>query len=464
MRFKKLSLILSALIATTLFAGCGNSASTDSGKGSNEAVSTDSGEEKVLKIAALEGGRGVAHWEKLVENFEKSHEGVKVELTTASNLEEVIRPQIQGGNIPDLIYLATGRPEGLTETFINEQALHDLTDVMNMTVPGESVKVKDKILDGFLDTSSTAPYGDGKTYLAPLFYSPTGLFYNKGLFEEKGYDVPKTWDEFFALGDKAKADGISLFAYPTAGYFDSVMPPMLASSAGLEGFNKALNYEEGFWTSEEATRVLETFEKLKDYTEPSVVANANGDNFKKNQQLILDNKALFLPNGDWLPGEMADAPRANGFEWGFTAYPAYEEGGDMYSYNYFEQMYIPAEASNIKLAEEFMAYLYSDEAVGIIAELGKSVVPVEGAVEIARKYLDELQIQMLSIYENGAKPVMGTFAATEPIEGLVWNDSYILIIDSIMNGTKTVKDWQNELVSASDRLREIGRASCRERV
>ena len=454
MRFKKLSFILSALIATTLFAGCGNSSSTDSGKESSTTVNTDSGEEKVLKIAALEGGRGVAHWEKLVENFEESHEGVKVELTTASNLEEVIRPQIQGGNIPDLIYLATGRPEALTETFINEQALHDLTNVMNMTVPGESVKVKDKILDGFLDTSSTSPYGDGKTYLAPLFYSPTGLFYNKGLFEEKGYDVPKTWDEFFALGDKAKADGIYLFAYPTAGYFDSAMPAMLAASGGIEGFNKAMNYEEGFWTSEEATRVLETFEKLKDYTEPSVVANANGDNYKKNQQLILDNKALFLPNGDWLPGEMADAPRADGFEWGFTAYPAYEEGGDLYSYNFFEQMYIPAEASNIELAEEFMAYLYSDEAVGIIAELGKSVVPVEGAIEIASQYLDDLQIEMLSVYENGAKPVMGGFAATEPIEGLVWNDSYILIIDSIMNGTKTVEDWQNELVSASDRLRE----------
>ena len=454
MRFKKLSFILSALIATTLFAGCGNSSSTDSGKESSTTVNTDSGEEKVLKIAALEGGRGVAHWEKLVENFEESHEGVKVELTTASNLEEVIRPQIQGGNIPDLIYLATGRPEALTETFINEQALHDLTNVMNMTVPGESVKVKDKILDGFLDTSSTSPYGDGKTYLAPLFYSPTGLFYNKGLFEEKGYDVPKTWDEFFALGDKAKADGIYLFAYPTAGYFDSAMPAMLAASGGIEGFNKAMNYEEGFWTSEEATRVLETFEKLKDYTEPSVVANANGDNYKKNQQLILDNKALFLPNGDWLPGEMADAPRADGFEGGFTAYPAYEEGGDMYSYNFFEQMYIPAEASNIELAEEFMAYLYSDEAVGIIAELGKSVVPVEGAIEIASQYLDDLQIEMLSVYENGAKPVMGGFAATEPIEGLVWNDSYILIIDSIMNGTKTVEDWQNELVSASDRLRE----------
>src|SRR5699024_2552318 len=137
--------------------------SKDAEKEQTETSKTDTVEERVLRIAALEGGRGVAHWEKLVENFEESHEGVKVELTTASNLEEVIRPQIQGGNIPDLIYLATGRPEALTETFINEQALHDLTNVMNMNVPGENVKVKDKILDGFLETSSTAPYGDGKT-------------------------------------------------------------------------------------------------------------------------------------------------------------------------------------------------------------------------------------------------------------------------------------------------------------
>ena len=48
----------------------------------------------------------------------------------------------------------------------------------------------------------------------------------------------------------------------------------------------------------------------------------------------------------------------------------------------FEQMYIPAEAANTELAEEFMAYMYSDEAVGIIAELGKSVVPVKGQLKL----------------------------------------------------------------------------------
>ena len=33
---------------------------------------------------------------------------------------------------------------------------------LEMTVPGEDVKVKDKILPGFVDNSITNPYGDGK--------------------------------------------------------------------------------------------------------------------------------------------------------------------------------------------------------------------------------------------------------------------------------------------------------------
>lgn len=130
------------------------------GCGSNSEASKDTAEGKVLKIAAFEGGYGKVYWDKLKENFEKSHEGVTVELTVASNLEEVIRPQIQSGNIPDLVYLATGRPDALTETFIKDQALSDLTGVLDKKVPGENVTVREKILPGFLDTSATNPYGD----------------------------------------------------------------------------------------------------------------------------------------------------------------------------------------------------------------------------------------------------------------------------------------------------------------
>lgn len=448
MKFKKLSLILALAITATSFVGCSSKAGDDSAK-----KDKSSSQEQVLKIAALKAGYGDEFWKPLIEKFEAANEGVKVEITSETNLEEVIRPQIQAGNVPDLVYLATSRPEALTETFIKEKALTDLSDVLKMTVPGEDVTVKDKIQPLYLETASTNPYGDGKTYLAPLFYSPTGLFYNKALFKEKGYEIPKTWDELFALGEKAKGDGISLFSYPVTGYFDAVFPAVIAAAGGIEAYDKAMAYGEGFWTGETGTKVLETIGKLKDYLEPSVVSNANAQGFKKNQQLVLDNKALFIPNGTWLPDEMKDAPRADGFEWGFMSYPAFKEGGDSYAYTFFEQMYIPKKAKNADLAKKFMAYMYSDEALNIIAEKGKAVVPVKNGLEIASKYLDPLQLELFKVYENGALPVIGNFVGTEAVEGLDYKSVWCGTIDSVMNGDKTVAQWQKALQEATDKMR-----------
>lgn len=445
MKKRVISIMLASLMMVSGLIGCGSNSSEASKK-------TDEG--KILKIAAFEGGYGKVYWEKLKENFEKSHEGVTVELTVASNLEEVIRPQIQSGNIPDLIYLSTGRPDALTETFMKDQALSDLTGVLDKKVPGEDITVREKILPGFLDTSATNPYGDGKTYLAPLFYSPTGLFYDKNLLEKKGYEVPKTWDEMFALGDKVKNEGISLFTYPTSGYFDCAVPALLAAAGGLDLVNKAYNYEEGTWTSEEAKQALNIVGRIKDYLEPSVVANANNQGFTKNQQLVLDDKALFIPNGNWLPGEMKDAPRTEGFEWGFMPYPAFENGKEQYSVSFLEQMYIPKDAANKELAEEFMAYMYSDEAIKIIAENAKAVVPVKGAIKIANDYLEPLQVELYKIYDNGALPIMGGFVATNAVEGVSWTDVYLGTIDSIMSGDKTVEDWEKSLEETSAKLRE----------
>lgn len=53
---------------------------------------------------------------------------------------------------------------------------------------------------------------------------------------------------------------------------------------------------------------------------------ANEQDFTKNQQSLLDNKTLFMPNGTWVVGEMKDAPRANGFEWAMAPLPAVTAG------------------------------------------------------------------------------------------------------------------------------------------
>ena len=138
----------------------------------------DAPEAQTLKVAAFEGGYGADMWTKVAEAFEASHEGVTVELTVDKKIEDVISPSMKAGDYPDVIHCATGREAAMTETLTKEKALLPLTDVFDMTVPGESVTVKDKIIPGFLDTLGTNPYGDGVTYYAPMFYGPCGLFYN----------------------------------------------------------------------------------------------------------------------------------------------------------------------------------------------------------------------------------------------------------------------------------------------
>lgn len=468
-RKKIFAALLAAAMMTSVLSGCGNTESASNSGGStagnsesssvtesssqteeSQAPADNSGqvEEQVLKVAAFEGGYGAEMWSEVAAAFENSHPGVTVELTVDKKLEDVISPGMKAGDYPDVVHLATGREAALTETLTKENALLPLTDVLGMTVPGENVTVKDKVVPGFLDTLATNPYGDGVTYYAPMFYSPCGLFYNAGLFKEKNWEVPSTWEEMWALGDKAKEEGIALFTYPTTGYFDAFTYATLSSAGGADFFNQCMTYADGIWESENATKVFNLIEKLGQYTEETTVANANNDNFTKNQQLILDNKAIFCPNGTWLPEEMKDAPRADGFEWGFMAIPAVNDGGAGCSFCWFEQMWIPAAAENQDLAKEFVAYMYSDEAAQIFAKSG-AIQPIVGVSD----YLEGDNKLFYSIYDNGATAVMGGFAATAPVEGVNMLDTLCGTVNSIVSGDKTVAEWQAAVEEVSDKLR-----------
>ena len=401
-----------------------------------------------LSVAAIETAYGSEIWQEVTAAFTELT-GIQVDLVTDKNLEDVISAPMKAGDFPDVVHLATGRPAALTETLIKENLLEDITDVLSMTVPGEDKLVSEKIVPGFTESSMTNPYGDGKTYMAPMFYSPCGLFYNAGLFKEKGWEVPETWDEMWELGDKAAAEGIALFAYPTAGYFDAFFYALLYECGGPEFFKKATSYTEGIWDTEEAKTAFDIVAKLATYTEKSVPSNANNDNFTKNQQLILDNKALFMPNGNWVIGEMAEAPRAEGFEWGFTALPAVTEGGDRYSYTWFEQLWIPSEAANKDAAKQFVAFMYSDVAAEIFAK-GNAIQPIVG---FADKLEGDNKIYY-SIYDNGAKAALGGFAATDPVEGVNIGDTVFGTVNSLVSGDKTQEQWIEQIKSDSDLLRQ----------
>ncbi len=439
---KTLALLLACVMVLGMFAGCGN---------------TDPKTENSIDVAVLDSAYGSEMWKAVADAF-TAQTGIKVNLTCEANLEDVISSSMQGGDYPDVVHLATGREKGLTEQFINGNLLADLTDVLSMTVPGETKKVSEKISGGFTETSLTNPYADGKTYLAPMFYSPCGLFYNEKLFAAKGWKVPTTWDEMWALGDKAKAEGISLFTYPTAGYYDAFMFALIYSIGGAEFFDDVTNYKEGVWETDNAATLLAILDKLATYTHPDTPAQANGTDFTKNQLMVMQDKALFMPNGTWIVGEMAEAQKSltNDFGWGMTALPAATAGGAGYSFCWFEQAWIPSGAANIAGAKQFVAFLYSDKAADLFANTTKADGSKSGAIQPINgvaNLLSEDQKMFYSIYDNGAKAAMGGFAATNPVEGISVSDTFFEPINSLVGGKLTIEQYKATIVKNTDTLR-----------
>ena len=451
---KKIIALLLAMVMVLGLAACGGEkapettapAANNNDTPATEAPATEA-PAVTIKVAAIETAYGSQVWADVAAAFTDAT-GINVELTTDKNLEDVLSGPMQNGEFPDVVHLALGRPAGLTEQLIKANALHDLTNMLATTIPGEATTPAEKIIPGFTATSATNPYGDGVTYMAPMFYSPCGLFYNASLFEEKGWSVPTTWDEMWTLGDEAAKEGIALFTYPTAGYYDAFMFALMNAIGGPEFFNAITTYEEGAWDSEDGQTLLAILDKLATYTHKDTHAQANNQDFTKNQQMAMDGRALFMPNGTWITGEMADyAATLENFSWGMTAVPG--AGNAPCSFCWIEQAWIPAAAEHVAEAEQFVAFLYSDKAAEIFAAAG-AAQPITGIAD----GMEGEQKMFYSIYDNGASSALGGFAAFAEIPGVDTSNTFFAPIDSLVSGTMTIDEYADLVKTNSALMRE----------
>ena len=122
-----------------------------------------------------------------LERFMELNPGIKVEyeIKTPDNYLSLLTTAIQAGEAPDLFWhhgTATTDMANLTR----QGALMDLTD--HIDVRSYSQMSRDKVT------------WEGRLYQTPAATIDTrAAFYNKDLFKEKGWSVPKTFEEFESL-------------------------------------------------------------------------------------------------------------------------------------------------------------------------------------------------------------------------------------------------------------------------
>ena len=434
-----------ALAMATFVTGCSSGGSGDTAESE---VPTNEDGQRILAFDAFVGGNGEEFLEEAAAKFEEANEDVDVQIRWSKEIDQEMQKDNASGKYADLVYYNLGQASNYTESMLNSGKVMDISDVMD--------EVADEI-----DTSITQPtaeyFGDGKSYLAPIMYTPAGLYYNKAELSEE--ELPTTWDEMFALGDKVHSEDANkyLFTYPIRGYFDNTVLGMLYQAGGEEYFQNALKYGEGTWDSDEGKLILETIAKLvgPEYLEKDTVANANVDGgFTVNQQSMIDGKAVFMPNGSWIVGEMAETT-PEGFSWGVMPLPAFEEGGERVVTTMTETVWIPAEAANADDAKEFIKFLYSEEVAEIFAS-HNIVSPRTGSAELLA---DEQLKGLFDVYNmDGVKAVSGTYAAYDAtaVPDVDFKGTIYGPIEEIASGKDgvTVETWQESLTELWTTLRE----------
>lgn len=456
-------------------------------------------------IAFLSGGRGSTYVQELVDEFKKTDAWKNY--LAANDLEDLevniiqggadivvseVQNKINTGKYPDVMFLNYNMGgTRLTENFVSNEMLVNLDSLLEEQIPGENVTLKSKFVDGILNNYAIKPYGEAKgVYTLPAFYSPTGLWYDASRFNADGsdgkYKLPTTWDEFWLLGDELNAangnnsasqvdgDHPSLFTYPTTGYFDSVIPAAVANSAGASKVMDMLAYKDNIWNDTDVKAGLRNVVRLRDYLSPTTVSEAGAEGgYTRNQQSVIGatsvvdgqvtqtsrGTALFVPNGDWLPAEMASTTPA-GFEWGFMPLPAGSQG--RYVTSFIETVYLHSRGDYNDLAKQFLLFYYSDAGAKIVAEESGAIIPTKNALaKAAENGIAASTIKLYDVY-NDYPAVVGMFASTEPVTGLVWNDVLYTELNTKVfndeNSAKSIDDllseWVTRLESASDRYRE----------
>jgi N-acetylglucosamine transport system substrate-binding protein len=406
-----------------------------------------------LNIAVFQGGFGDAYWNAVVELFEKTHEGVTVNMTISPTIADIIRPQIVAGNAPDFISLNDSQNDGLILSLIKEKALLELTDVFNGPNFAGTGALKDDIKDGLLASKRCAPYGDSEIYLAPFNTGPQGLIYNKAYFDQKGLSLPATWDEFFALGDKIKDDR-ALFTYQGIypGYMEEMLWPAIASAGGMEAIQKIWHYEEGSFNNETVLGVLSTIQKIA--SGGYLLKGTVGMNHTESQSEMMMGKSAFIVNGTWMENEMADAPREEGFEFAMAAIPTNKADDLHYVMDSCEQFSIPKAAKNPELAKEFLRFLYSDDSVKLFAQHAGAIYATKTGRELAKEFISPSMYNMYGIYDQAnTSSLIMNFDALPANSKINVGDEVFNPLTSVMNGDMTAQQWAESVEAAFAQVR-----------
>lgn len=183
MKKRKLSVIgifAGLLSAGMILTGCGDS-SSDNGK---------------IRIEMVQyKPEAVKAFEKMEEKFNASHDDIELTIESPNEAMTILKTRFIKEDQPDIIGIGG---DVNYSNFLDADMLTDISDFEGLA----------DIKQAYLDIDKNLEFiSRNGVYAVPYVANAAGILYNKDMFEENGWEIPTTWEEFLTLLDTIQASG-----------------------------------------------------------------------------------------------------------------------------------------------------------------------------------------------------------------------------------------------------------------
>ncbi|GAA3165295.1 N-acetylglucosamine/diacetylchitobiose ABC transporter substrate-binding protein [Planomonospora alba] len=405
-------------------------------------------EDRPLEIWIFDGGFGDAYAREIHQPLLKSrYPKLEIKHNTTKEVAKTLQPRFAGGNPPEFINNSGANAMDFG-ALVQDGQLADLTPLYDApSWDDPNVKVRDTIDPAAIELGVY----DGTPYVLNYANTVWGIWYSAKLFEENGWQPPKTWQEFLALCETIKKSGKTApFTY--AGkhpfYIYEAILTLAAKIGGKEVLRNIDNLEDGAWKAEPVRQAAEAFAEIG---AKYLLQGTAGLDHVQTQTAHNNGQVAMLPCGSWLENEQKDTTPA---DFGYALFPLPDfTSSDAMPYGTLhvqpgEEYVVSAKSANPRAGLEYMRAMLSKKAAGEFMEKVSTLTVVKGAGE-GRTLSPGLKSASDALAAAGDNAVWFLFRK--------WyaelHDEVAAASGQLMNGKLTAEAWAERAQKKADSIK-----------
>lgn len=352
------------LVLTVLLAACGGAPASPSGQSPAEPAT-------VTLWLDTTGGGTLANFivDEIVAEFNQTHPDIEVRATLQANGWDAVRTALAGGAGPDIVI--TPGP-----SFVFELARADQLLPLDDYASGKGWS------NSFVPWALDLGKVDGALYSVPAEVETLVLYYNKTLFEQNGWQPPRTIDELMTLSETIQNAGIIPFAHSNAEWRPAnewFAGAMLNSVAGSDKVYAALTGAAS-WTDPDFVRAMDLLNQMQQegYFMGGLDRYYTIATNERHAAFGAGEAAMNL-EGSWFMGDVGNyfgEAAGNANEWDWVPVPT-ASGTPSFDLGIGSTWSINRNAQNPDAAAEFLTYYFSPETQAKLVNAGYGAAPVQ---------------------------------------------------------------------------------------